>query len=46
MVGECHQLKNDVDFFNERHPDQQISLVLDFRQDVAELETVQEGRAA
>jgi hypothetical protein len=47
MVGECHQLKNDVDFFNERQPvDQQISLVLDFRQDVAELEAMRETKAA
>lgn len=47
MVGECLQLKNDVDFFNGRVPaDQQIPLVLDFRQDVAELEGMQDTTRA
>ncbi|MGH7499825.1 MAG: hypothetical protein ACREL3_13355 [Gemmatimonadales bacterium] len=47
IVGECHQLKNDVDSFNDRNPtSQQICLVLDFRQDVAELEGMRDIRAA
>ena len=44
VLGECRQLKSDVDSYNEnRRPTQPIQLVLDFTQDVAELEAI--GRA-
>ena len=44
VLGECRQLKADVDSFNEnRAPEKPIQLVLDFTQDVAELEAI--GRA-
>ena len=37
IVGDCRQLKTDVDSFNEnRIPDAPIQLVLDFTADVAE----------
>ena len=37
IVGDCVQLKTDVDVFNERRADEQpINLVLDFGDDVAE----------
>lgn len=39
IVGDCYQLKSDVDSYNEAHADQPaIQLVLDFRTDVEELE--------
>ena len=39
IVGDCHQLKIDVDFFNEqRQPATPIQLVLDFTRDVQERE--------
>jgi hypothetical protein len=41
IVGDCRQLKNDVDSFNENvNPGPPIQLVLDFTQDIAELEIV------
>ena len=39
IVGECRQAKTDVDSYNDSHPKEQpIQLVLDFTDDVAELE--------
>lgn len=39
IVGDCRQLKNDVDSFNDVHPyAEPIQLVLDFRLDMEELE--------
>lgn len=39
IIGDCHQLKQDVDHYNDINPDTQpIQLVLDFTDDVAELE--------
>jgi hypothetical protein len=41
IVNDCFQIKQDVDHFNdERSADQPIQLVLDFTDDVAELEAV------
>ena len=39
IVGDCRQLKNDVDSYNEARPEAQvIQLVLDFTLDMEELE--------
>jgi len=39
IIGDCHQLKIDVDVHNDRHPaNEQYCLDLDFTQDVAERE--------
>ena len=39
IVGDCYQLKIDVEFFNEtRHPSLPIQLTLDFTRDVQERE--------
>ncbi len=41
VVGECRQLKADVDSYNEAHAaEPPIQLILDFTYDVAELEAV------
>ncbi len=41
IVGDCRQLKTDVDSYNEnRDPDAPIQLVLDFTADVAEAEAL------
>ena len=38
IVGDCRQLRLDVDHFNSAHPDEeQLKLVLDFTDDVAEM---------
>lgn len=38
IVGDCHQLRLDLDHFNSVHPDEeQLELVLDFTDDVAEM---------
>jgi len=43
IVGECRQVKTDVDSYNDTHPKEKpIQMVLDFTQDVAELEGVDE----
>jgi hypothetical protein len=40
IASDCRQLKVDVDFFNEnRQPTEPYQLELDFREDVAEMET-------
>lgn len=39
IVAECRQAKTDVDSYNDAHPqDRPIQMVLDFTQDVEELE--------
>lgn len=39
VVGDCLQLKTDVDVFNDKRPDEEpINLVLDFTNDVDELQ--------
>ena len=39
IVGDCRQLKNDVDSYNEMNADEEpIQLVLDFTLDMVELE--------
>jgi hypothetical protein len=43
IVGECRQLKTDVDSYNERHcPERPIQIVFDFRTDLEELEQLNE----
>ena len=38
IVGDCHQLRLDVDHFNDTRPDEQpIQLVLDFTEDIEEM---------
>lgn len=42
IVGECRQVKVDVDSFNDAHPEQKpIQMVLDFSADVAEIEAAE-----
>jgi hypothetical protein len=42
IVGDCKQLKTDVDSYNDnRSPDDPIPLCLDFSDDVAEAETLE-----
>ena len=39
IVGDCVQLKTDVDVYNEKNPNMpEIQLILDFAEDVAELQ--------
>jgi hypothetical protein len=41
IVSECRQVKTDVDSYNDLHPKEQpIQMVLDFTEDVAELEAL------
>lgn len=43
IVGDCRQLKRDVDYYNGEHPDQKmIQLVFDFTDDIAEGEFPEE----
>ena len=43
VVGDCHQLKTDVDVYNDKNPLQDpFTLVLDFTDDVAEREVWQD----
>lgn len=45
IVGECHQLKSDVDHFNLiRQPEAPIQLDLNFTDDVAEIQAVERAR--
>lgn len=47
IIGDCAQLKTDVDVYNSKHAGQPaIQLVLDFTDDVAELEAAQAARSA
>lgn len=46
IVGDCRQLKTDVDSYNDAHADNEpIQLVLDFTMDVAELEAGRDNAA-
>lgn len=41
IVGECRQVKTDVDSYNDSHPNEQpIQMILDFTEDVDELGAV------
>lgn len=41
IVDDCFQIKQDVDHYNQYHaPDKPIQMILDFRDDVEELEAV------
>ncbi len=43
IVGDCRQLKIDQDFYNDGHPNQEkIQLCFDFRDDLAELEAIED----
>jgi hypothetical protein len=45
IVGECRQLKNDVDSWNDgRSNEEPIQLLLDFTEDVAEISLPTEYR--
>lgn len=47
IVGDCRHLKSDVDCFNEnRCPANPIQLVLNFTNDVAEIEAIEHLRGA
>ena len=47
IVGDCVQLKTDVDVYNDIHSDQKpIQMILDFTQDVEEITQLRDGRAA
>jgi hypothetical protein len=44
IVGDCHQLKIDVDCYNNFHPTEEpIQLVLDFTMDIMEIEAATGG---
>jgi len=44
VVGECHQLKTDVDCYNDKNPENEpINLILDFTEDVEELEYLEKA---
>ena len=46
IVGDCRQVKTDVDSYNDAHvEDEPIQLVLDFTKDVAELEAADAAKA-
>lgn len=41
IADDCFQIKQDVDHFNDEHPDDEaIPMILDFADDVAEMEAV------
>lgn len=42
IVGDCFQIKQDIDHFNDEHPGEKpIQIILDFTDDVAEMEAGQ-----
>ena len=44
IVGDCRQMKTDVDSYNDAHPgDEPIQIVFDFTMDLAELEAADEA---
>lgn len=46
IVGDCYQLKTDVDVYNGKNPEQKpIQVVLDFTYDVEELQLPYQGAA-
>lgn len=47
ILGDCRQLKNDVDSFNEnRAPERPIQMIFNFTLDLEEMELVRGSRAA
>ena len=45
IVGDCHQLKVDVDHYNRVEPNKEpIQLILDFTDDVAEIEAMEDAK--
>jgi len=47
IVGDCHQLKNDVDSYNDNiNPSAPIQMIFDFRDDLAEIEVLESLKAA
>jgi hypothetical protein len=45
IVGDCHELKNDVDSYNENiNPSDPIQIIFDFRDDLAESEVLESLR--
>lgn len=45
VVADCHQLKVDLDSYNENaRPSSQLVLIFDFRDDLAEIEAAQLNR--
>ncbi|MDN5882514.1 MAG: hypothetical protein L0H37_09095 [Nitrosospira sp.] len=47
IVGDCYQLKTDVDVYNDKHKlEEPINLVLNFTDDVAEKQTLDQEDAA
>ena len=47
IVGDCLQLRIDVDVYNDNHPDERpIQLVLDFTRDVEEMLPPPDDQAA
>ena len=44
IVGDCRQMKTDVDSYNDAHPDlEPIQIVFNFEMDIAELEAADEA---
>lgn len=47
IVGECRQLKTDIDSFNDAHPNETpIQISFDFTMDIAEIEAAKAAKAA
>lgn len=47
IVYDCRQVSNDVQFFNDIHPEiEPIQLVLDFTRDVEEIDSLKNKKAA
>ena len=47
IVGDCLQLKTDIDVFNDKHPKENpIQVVLNFTEDVKEIQSLKENKAA
>jgi len=46
IVGDCHQLKVDVDYYNATRPQEQpIQMVFNFSEDLAEIEALEMYKA-
>jgi len=46
VIGDCVQLKTDVDAYNDKHKNNMIQLILDFTDDVAERQHWDKGEEA
>jgi hypothetical protein len=47
ILGECKQLKNDVDYYNEnRNPPKRVQMVFNFELDLQEMELARKKRSA